>query len=347
MKGRHIDDATVRDLVDGPARRRPPEPEWRDTLTNWRAAVNRIPEPPNLADCAPLDIELAADDPRFLFHGSMRPVRTPAINTALKVVRTQLQANAKREAGRIGVIIEGPRNTGKTTLMQYIGRHYEQRMNELYEVDENRIPVIALSVPAQGRGGNRNWASAFAYFLGLERDGGSDPTRSICHVMRHSGTKLVLIDGIERLHPGADVQQSFAFLEHISDETAATFLYCGRGSRSIVDPMTRDRETQLGETEDPWGDHPVLVTNRLGYDPSGKDRFRRIVNEFDKDLRLFHHERGDLTELSPVLHVRSKGYLRAATQLICQAAQQAMLTKQERITEELLDTLTVGRVIAI
>ncbi|GGV01783.1 hypothetical protein GCM10010211_81350 [Streptomyces albospinus] len=347
MKSHRIDDVTVRGIVDGPVRRRPPQPEWRDTLTNWRAAVNRVIDPPELADCAPLDIELAADDPRFLFHGSMRPVRTPAINTALKVVRTQLQANAKRSTGRIGVIIEGPRNTGKTTLMQYLGRHYEQRMNELYEVDENRIPVIALSVPAQGRGGNRNWASAFAYFLGLERDGGSDPTRSICHVMRHSGTKLVLIDGIERLQPGSDVQQSFAFLEHISDETGATFVYCGRGSRSIVDPMTRDRETALERDEDPWGDHPVLVTSRLGYDQSGKDRFRRIVNEFDKDLRLFHHKQGDLTKLSPILHVRSKGYLRAVSQLICQAAQQAMLTKQERITEELLETLTVGRVIAI
>lgn len=347
MKRRNIDDAMVRDLVEGPVRRRPPEPEWRDTLTNWRASVDRILEPPDLADCAPLDIELAANDPRFLFHGSMRPVPTPAINTALKVVRIQLQANAKRETGRIGVIIEGPRNTGKTTLMKYIGRHYEMRLNDLYERDENRIPVIALSVPAQGRGGNRNWASAFAYFLGLERDGGSDPTRSICHVMRHSGTKLVLIDGIERLQPGADVQQTFAFLDHISDETGATFVYCGRGSRSIVDPMTRDRETKLEENEDPWGDHPVLVTSRLGYDQTGKDRFRRIVNEFDKDLRLFHHEPGDLTKLSPILHMRSKGYLRAASQLICQAAQKAMLTKEERITEELLDTLAVGRVIAI
>ncbi|RNG17862.1 TniB family NTP-binding protein [Streptomyces botrytidirepellens] len=347
MKRPDIDEAMVRELVDGPARRRPPEPEWRDTLTNWRASVDRVPEPPILADCPPLNVELAWDDPRFLYHGSMRPVRTPAINTALKVVKVQLQANAKREAGRIGVIIEGPRNTGKTALMQYIGRHYEMRLNELYERDENRIPVIALSVPAQGRGGSRNWAAAFAYFLGLHRDGGSDPTGAICHVMRHSGTKLVLIDGIERLRPGADVEQSFAFLEHISDETGATFVYCGRGSRSIVDPMTRDRETKLEVDEDPWGDHPVLVTSRLGYDQRGKDHFRRIMHEFDKDLRLFHHEPGDLTKLSPILHTRSKGYLRAASQLICQAAQKAMLSKEERITEDLIDSLAVGRAIAI
>lgn len=347
MTGRKIDDRLVRDLVEGPARRQPPQPEWRDTLINWRASVDRVLDPPDLADCAPLELELIADDQRFLYHGSMRPVRTPAINSALKVVKIQLQANAERTTGRIGVIVQGARGTGKTALMQYIGRYYERRLNELYERDENRIPVIALSVPAQGRGGTRNWAAAFAYFLGLERDGGADPTRSICHVMRHAGTKLVLIDGIERLQHGADVRASFAFLDHISDETGATFVYCGRNSRAIVDPMTRDEETRREENEDPFGDHPVLQTSRLGYDQAGKDRFRRIVDEFDKDLRLFHHQRGDLTELSPVLHLRSKGYLRALSQLVCQAAQQAMLTKEERITKELLDTLAVGRVVRI
>ncbi|MCZ4120250.1 ATP-binding protein [Streptomyces sp. H39-S7] len=347
MSRRKIDDEVVRDLVEGPARRRPPEPEWRDTLPNWRASCDRVLDPPDLADCAPLGLPVTDDDPRLLFHGSMRPVATPAINQALLVVRTQLQANARRETGRIGVIIDGPKNTGKTMLMQYIGRHYEMRLNELYERDEDRIPVIALSVPAQGRGGARNWAAAFAYFLGLERDGGSDPTKSICHVMKHCRTQLVLIDGMERLQPGADVQQTFAFLEHISDETGATFVYCGRNSRSIVDPMTRDRATKLEDNEDPWGDHPVLCTSRLGYDDTGRDKFRRIVNKFDKDLRLHHHEPGDLTRLAPVLHLRSKGYLRALSQLICQAAQRAILTQEERITEQLLDTLAVGRTIAI
>lgn len=348
LKRPHLDDQAMQDLVDGPGRLRPPVPVWCDTLPSWRASVDNVLEPPDLADCAPLGTEISPDDPRFLFHGSMRPVRTPAISAAALVVKEQLVVNAKRTGGRIGVIIEGPANTGKSKLIHYIGRNYEMRLNNRYGRNDDRIPVIALSVPAKGRGGSRNWADAFARFLGLEReDLGSDPTDSVCYVMRHCHTQLVLIDGIERLEHGADVQQSFRFLEHISDETGATFVYCGRSSRSIVDPMLRDRETKLEQHEDPWGDHPVLVTSRLGYDQTGKDRFRRIVNEFDKDLRLYRHELGDLTKLSPVLHMRSKGYLRALSQLICQAAQQAMLSGQERITEELLEQLTVGRVIGI
>ncbi|MET8621296.1 MULTISPECIES: AAA family ATPase [Streptomyces] len=347
LSGR-IGDQALQDLVDGPDQLRPPAPVWCDTLANWRARVNHTPQPPELADCAPRGSEVGPDDPRFLFHGSMRPVRTPAISTAEVVVQKQLMANAKRTSGRIGVIVEGPANTGKSELLGYIGQNYERRLNNRYGHNDDRIPVVTLSVPAKGRGGSRNWADAFARFLGLEqKELGSDPTDSICYVMRHCHTQLVLIDGIDRLEHGADVQQSFAFLRNISDETGATFLYCGRSSRSLVDPMLRDRETRLEPDEDPWGDHPVLVTSRLGYDKTGKDRFRRIVHEFDKDLRLFEHVVGDLTKLAPVLHLRSKGYLRALSQLICQAAQQAMLTGDERITEELLEGSMVGRVIGI
>lgn len=348
LKRPYLDDLAMQDLVDGPGQLRPPVPVWCDTLPNWRASVDNAPEPPDLADCAPLGSEITPDDPRLLFHGSMRPVRTPAISAAELVVKKQLVANAKRAGGRIGVIIEGPANTGKSELMHFIGRDYEKRLNNRYGRNDDRIPVIALSVPAKGRGGSRNWADAFARFLGLEReDLGGDPTDSVCYVMRHCHTQLVLIDGIEDLEHGADVQQTFKFLEHISKKTGATFLYCGRSSRSIVDPMLRDQETKLEQNEDPWGDHPVLVTGRLGYDQTGKDRFRRIVNEFDKDLRLYHHQPGDLTKLSPVLHLRSKGYLRALSQLISQAAQQAMLNGDECITEELVEGLLIGRAISI
>ncbi|MCI4078866.1 ATP-binding protein [Streptomyces sp. MMS21 TC-5] len=347
MKRPRIDSGELQGLGEGPDLLRPPAPEWCNTLTNWRASVDRVLDPPDLADCAPLGTEIGPDDPRFVFHGSMRPVRTPAVAAAMLVVQRQLYANAKRTSGRIGVIIQGPSSTGKTTLMQYVGRDLEARLNNRYGRNDDRIPVVALSVPDKGRGGSRNWAGAFARFLGLEGALGSDPTESICYVMRSCHTQLVLIDGIQRLQPGADVEQSFSFLEHISDETGVTFVYCGRNSRAIVDPQLRDRETRPEKNEDPWGDHPVLMTSRLGYDQIGKDRFRRIVNEFDKDLRLYSHEPGALTALSPVLHLRSKGYLRALSQLICQAAQHAMLSGEECITEELLEGLMVGRVINI
>ncbi|MEV6948558.1 ATP-binding protein [Streptomyces sp. NPDC051172] len=341
-----IEDDDIRLLIDSPTPTpvfAAPRPVWLNTLSNWRtfAALDRAR--PDLADSPPPGAEVADNDLRLRYHALMPTVVTPAVGRALVVVHEHLLANRERIHGKTGVIIEGPRGTGKTEILQYIGRHYENKIARLYEPDENRIPVIALRVPPLARGGRRNWPAAFASFLGLKHDGGTDPTRSICHVMRNSSTLLVLIDGIEQLRAGADAEESFAYLEEISESTGATFLFAGRAARSIVDPLTRDRETALADNEEIWGDYATLRTSRIGYDTDGHKLFTKIVRKFDKNLCLHHHQPDDLTNLHEYLHRRTKGYLRALSQLVSQGAQKAIWNKQERITEELLESLAIGR----
>jgi hypothetical protein len=346
MQPPDIQDDDIRLLVDSPVPTpvfTTPRPLWLNTLTNWRtfAALDRTrPDP---ADSPPAGTDVADNDLRLRYHALMPTVVTPAIGRALVVVHDHLLSNRERTHGKTGVIIEGPRGTGKTEILQYIGRHYENKIARLYEPDENRIPVIALRVPPPTRGGRRNWPAAFASFLGLKHDGGTDPTRSICHVMRNSFTLLVLVDGIEQLRAGADAEESFAYLEEISESTGATFVFAGRAARSIVDPLTRDRETVLADNEEIWGDYAGLRTSRIGYDEEGHKLFTKIVRKFDENLCLRDHQPDDLTNLHEYLHRRSKGYLRALSQLVSQGAQKAIWTKKERITEELLESLTIGR----
>lgn len=348
MQPPDIQDDDIRLLVDSPAPSATPvfatpRPVWLNTLTNWRtfAALERTP--PDLADSPPPGAKAADNDLRLRYHALMPTVRTPAISRALVVVHEHLLSNRERTHGKTGVIIDGPRGTGKTEILQYIGRHCENKIARLYEPDENRIPVIALRVPPQARGGRRNWPAAFASFLGLKHDGGTDPTRSICHVMRASSTLLVLVDGIEQLRAGADAEETFTYLEEISESTGVTFVFAGRAARSIVDPLTRDRETALEDSEQIWGDYAGLRTSRIGYDTEGHTLFTKIVREFDKNLRLHHHQPDDLTNLHEYLHRRTKGYLRALSQLVTQGAQRAIWTKEERITEQLMESLTIGR----
>ncbi|MFF9157456.1 AAA family ATPase [Streptomyces sp. NPDC014846] len=341
-----VPDDDIRLLVDSPAPTpvfAAPRPLWLDTLSNWRtfAALDRTR--PDLADSPPPGAAVSDNDLRLRYHALMPTVVTPAIGRALVVVHQHLLSNRERTHGKPGVIIEGPRGTGKTEILQYIGRYYENKIARLYEPDENRVPVIALRVPPLTRGGRRNWSASFAFFLGLKHDGGTDPTRSVCHVMRHSSTLLVLVDGIEQLRAGADAEESFAYLEEISEKTGATFVFAGRAARSIVDPLTRDRETALADHEEIWGDYASLRTRRIGYDDEGRELFAKIVREFDKRLCLHRHQPDDLTNLHEYLHRRSKGYMRALSQLVSQGAQKAIWEKKERITEDLLETLTIGR----
>ncbi|OIJ63251.1 ATP-binding protein [Streptomyces mangrovisoli] len=341
-----VPDDDIRLLVGSPAATpvfAAPRPLWLDTLSNWRtfAALDRTR--PHLADSGPPGTDVADNDLRLRYHALMPTVVTPAIGEALVVVHEHLLSNRERTSGKPGVIIEGPRGTGKTEIMQYIGRHYENKIARLYEPDENRVPVIALRVPPLTRGGRRNWPTSFASFLGLKHGGGTDPTRSICHVMRNSSTLLVLVDGIEQLRAGADAEESFAYLEEISEKTGATFVFTGRAARSIVDPQTRDRETVLADHEEIWGDYASLRTSRIGYDTDSRKLFAKIVRGFDKHLCLHRHQPDDLTNLHDYLHRRSKGYMRALSQLVTQGAQKAIWTKEERITEDLLETLAIGR----
>lgn len=321
----------------------PPAPLWPEDCYAWRALVARLVKPPDLADCAPEGTKVTEHDPRLLYHGHMNIVVTPEITKALKVVADRVYANRQREGGKIGIIVEGPRGTGKSALLRWIGVDWERKLSKLYGPDENRIPVIVLNVPPTARG-HRNWAGAFARFLGQERES-ADPTVSVIRTMREAGTLLVLIDGIERLRTAVEAEAAFHYLDMISEETGATFIYCGRGARSIVDPLTRDNETPLEPNEQPWGDHPLLRTHRIGFSEEESRKFAVIVDRFDKNLRLYRHTRGDLLELSHVLHTRSRGSMRALSHLICQAAQQAIRSQQERITQELLDSIPLGSVV--
>ncbi|MFG2305276.1 ATP-binding protein [Actinacidiphila glaucinigra] len=324
----------------------PPVPMWPQDCHAWRARADRLDEVPELADCAPMGTKVTDNDRRLLYSAHMRTVRTPAIRKGIPVTAEPIKANRQRIGGKIAIVIEGPRGTGKSTLLDAIAVYWHRRLSRLYGPDENRIPVVALTVPPPGRGNVRNWAGAFARFLGQEREGG-DPTASVIHTMRNARTLLVVVDSIERLRTRTEIEQAFQYLDVISEETGATFVYCGRNAHPIVDPQTRDNDTPLEQDETPWGDSVVLRTSRIGYSDEEMASFVSIVDLFDADLRLFRHERGDLTALAPYLHRRSRGYMRTLSHLICQAAQGAIVSGEERITEELLKKVSLGQTVQL
>ncbi|WP_405606881.1 hypothetical protein [Streptomyces sp. NBC_01508] len=101
MKRPKLDDQAMRDLVGEPDRLNPPE----------------------LRDCATAGTDITPDDPRSLFHGSVRPVRTPAISAAELVVQ-------KRSTPR---------------QMACTGRSHERRPTNRYGENDGRIPMVAPS----------------------------------------------------------------------------------------------------------------------------------------------------------------------------------------------------------
>lgn len=328
------------------------------TKEGFNAFVHRIVDPPHLEDCAPIGTEITPADPRWRYHGEMLPVMTPGLRRGLLDARRMLGANRSRMVGQPqSMVIDGDLGTGKSTLLALIGRGYQGMIETMSGPDLDRIPVIYIDVPAN-RESNLHWSLPFAEFLGLdhtravgrarEEYRSSDLTTPVTHIMRASATRLVLIDGLERIRD-SELRTAFDYFTALQDQTKATFVFCGTGAREIVQSARDDsRRASLptpasGSRPEYASELPVLWVNPIPYSSKDPDAWQSVVGGFDDDLRLFKHTPGSLIDLSEYLHERTSGYIDSLNQLICQAAQEAITTGVEALDQDLLDDINIGR----
>ncbi|MFE1764014.1 ATP-binding protein [Streptomyces angustmyceticus] len=322
------------------------------TREGWNDFVHRLVTPPDLQDCAPAGVPVTDNDPRMRYHGEMLPVLTPALRRGLLDARRILRTNRFRSVGRsMDIVIDGERGAGKTLLLCQIGRGYQGALESEPGFDASRIPVIYINVPPD-RDSNMHWSLPFAEFLGLpymrNPDRGdfrtTDMTGPVTHVMKHAGTQLVLVDGIDRL-TDHEARAALSYFESLQDHIRVTFIYCGTGARDVIHAARysgrRSKLPQQGRKFD--SDMPVLWVNAIDYSSEAPEDWENVVEAFEDDLRLHKHKENTLLELATYLHERTGGYMETLNQLICQAAQEAITNGTEAITKDLLDDIHTGR----
>ncbi|GCE01843.1 hypothetical protein [Embleya hyalina] len=202
------------------------EPEPVTVRSGWDTSVRHPVVPPDLQDCAPAGTPVHDDDPRMLYHASLGMVATPDVEHGLKTARRLLRVNRQSVHARVHAAVDGERGTGKTALTHLIGRAHQGRIEQLHGTDANRIPVVCVNAPPS-RDDAVNWSAQLAVFLGWDLyrrdvDGRSvlrmkDWTGPAVHVMRASRTRLVLVDGVDRLRNN-DIQPTFDFFDFLSAE---------------------------------------------------------------------------------------------------------------------------------
>ncbi|MGW7720393.1 hypothetical protein ACWGKK_39690 [Streptomyces chartreusis] len=166
-----------------------------------------------------------------------------------------------------------------------------------------------------------------------------DMTGPICHVMKTRGTRLVLVDGIDRLD-NSELKTAFDYFGYLAAERNVPVVYCGPGSREIVNEARR-----RGRPIPPVGGSggvPTLAVNPIPYSPDDYELFHEIVKALDEGLCPRRQAPGDLLKLAAHLHRRTGGYLKPLSYLVCQSAQEAIESGIEAITAELLDSQLVG-----
>ncbi|BFV54928.1 hypothetical protein KCMC57_up63560 [Kitasatospora sp. CMC57] len=323
------------------------EPELMTIRSGWDAGVRCPVVAPDLQDCAPAGTKLGEDDPRVLYHASLGLVATPDVERGLKVARRLLRVNRGCVQARVHGAVDGERGTGKTALAHLIGRGHQGRIEQLYGIDPNRIPVICVNAPPS-RDDAVNWSAQIAVFLGWDLyrrdvDGKAllrmkDWTGPVVHVMRASRTRLILVDGVDRLR-NSDIQPTFDFFDFLAAEIGLTVFWCGTGAREILHEARGERSpalprpTDTRHTPTPRNSVPTLWVNPLPY----SEVWGRTLHGFDEKLRLHHHKRQGLLEHAALLYRMTEGRMEHLAPLISMAAQIAIEDGTEAITAETLE----------
>lgn len=342
-----------------------PMPQWLYTRDGWNAYARGEMTPPALGkrpDKEPGKEAVPRDDARLLYHTHLLVVAYPAFDTILaRTARALLVNTGGRYEGVMDRCIDGWPGTGKSCLLRVIGRAYQQEVEKLHSDDRGRIPVVHIQTPYEPDN-KINWIWEIACFLGLDpapknieelvqRKRYPDLSAAVHHVMQRLGTRLLLVDNIERAKPD-QLGEALHYLDFLRERLGVTTIFCGTGSQAIV-AAARAQTDHHGDlaVRDPTLDdkiatmHSRLPRTWLAPFPVSQDTtalWGGIVKRFENDLRLHDLSEGFLTRNAAYLHERTGGYIKALSQLICQAAVHAILDGIEDITRPILDSVDLG-----
>ncbi|MFJ9352588.1 hypothetical protein [Streptomyces sp. NPDC101237] len=255
-------------------------------------------------------------------------------------------------------------------MLRAIGREFQ---SSIEEVHDGRIPVVHIMAP-QDADNLVNWVWAIAEFLGLApapltEDEVLQPRRtpdlsqSVWYVLERRWTQLLLVDGMQRVHPDQLVPV-LHYCDSLREELGNTTIFCGTGAREIVRAACVKADG-LSEADQGLSERAPLITGEDGkeykvlpqanpsrppvtwLDPiplydGDQDTWPAVLRSFEESLCLHRLSPHALVGQATNLHRRTGGYLKLLSQLICQAAITAIEEGIEDITPELLADIDIG-----
>ncbi|CAM5285886.1 ATP-binding protein [Streptomyces cyaneofuscatus] len=264
------------------------------------------------------------DEDRLDHHARLQVVATSTVRHTVTCGRRLVILNRGAISARRGLIVTGPANTGKTIALTQLGLAHELQDRRRHPGQDERIPVIYITVPPAAT--PRMIAAEFARFLGLpvlRSSNITDLTEAVVGVCTKARTGLVLVDEIHNisLHTRTGAEASDT-LKYFSERIPATFAYAGidiEGSGLL----SGTRGDQIAARFTSVATHPF---------PYNKE-WKGLVAQMEANLLLHHHTRGTLTRLDRFLHTRTGGMIGTLSHQLRGAAVDAILTGAEKITK--------------
>ncbi|MEU3959921.1 TniB family NTP-binding protein [Streptomyces buecherae] len=264
------------------------------------------------------------DEDRLDHHARLQVVATSAIRHTVTCGRRLIILNRGAISARRGLLVTGPANTGKTIALTQLGLAHELQDRRRHPGQDERIPVIYITVPPAAT--PRMIAAEFARFLGLpvvSRANITDLTEAVVGVCTRARTGLVLVDEIHNisLHTRTGAEASDT-LKYFSERIPATFVYAGINIENSS-LLSGTRGDQIAARFTPVTTHPFPYNSE----------WKALVAQMEANLLLREHKPGTLTRLDRFLHTRTGGMIGTLSHQVRGAAVDAILTGTEKIAK--------------
>ncbi|MFG3661464.1 AAA family ATPase [Streptomyces sp. NPDC047706] len=300
--------------------------------------MDEHPEPPPpLAPGTVLDADEleSRKESRIDYHTRSVVVATPTILKVVTTGRKRILLNRHQVSARRGLIVSGSSGTGKTTAITQLGKNVEQLARRRNPGGAPPLPVVFVTVPPGAT--PKMLAGEFARFLGIplhHRMSQVQITNAVCDLLGKLGTTLVLVDEIHNLdlttRSGAEASDQ---LKYLSERIAATFVLAGLGVETST-LFQGIRGQQIA------GRYSVVPSKPFGRrSRADREQWQALIATMESSLRLDRHQPGTLLGLEAYLHERTRGLIGSLSQLVREAAVDAIDSGTEKITKRALDTV--------
>lgn len=321
---------------------RPASLHHKATLNEY--LTHTIPRPEMLTDTAYAALSeterTVYDRSRIVYASGGIVIATPQVQEATRLLTQAFWANVGKNSGHAGLMLDGDSTVGKTettkTLMRTVYSDYSRVYPDFEQ--QNRIPVVYVSVPANSTG--KLLMKTFAEFLGLPvtgRESMGDLRARVVHTLVAAGTQLIVVDEFQNLNGrSAGLGETVDVLKNLHNEVPATFVYAGLGlSQSAL--LSGAKGQQLR------GRFTILAMDRLNLsDPADRKTWAGLIAGFEKKLPLRHQELGTLKNHRDYLYQRTSGSIGSLAKLLTLSTIDLISNPThtlESITEEIMDTV--------
>ena len=309
-----------------------------NTREGWAAFVAETIDPPIPVTRAELKAMSPGDRAMNREARKLFMIRGPVVNTTQfagieQELRRRLMLNQYKSHGKLGVIVSGEPNTGKTTTVTHIARRFERRRRDVGRAssDGNAIPVINVSVPPSAT--PKLMLGEFAHFLGVPvraQYNTGELMNTIATVIAACGTELIIVDEIHNLNNRyRQMQEASDVLKQLSEKCPGTFVYAGVDveSSGLLDG-TRGRQISSR--------FQIMRLDKFGNTGKQKQAWTDLLLAVEASLGLLDQPAGDILRHATQLHQQSGGVIGDLTGFVHMLAMEAIDDGTERLN---LDTI--------